>query len=142
MRALVLVTTLLLGACANWPWLQAAGIADAGPADYLVNVLAADAKVREGLWQAALQEPDTESGKLHRALLRSVPGQVAYDPVAAEAALKELLSQDPSAGVARVARARLADLQSVGACRADVEELKRRLSKVADIEKRLDKERH
>jgi hypothetical protein len=40
-----------------------------------------------------------------------------------------------------VARARLEDLRATNACRAEVDQLKRRLSKVADIERRLDRER-
>ena len=112
------------------------------PADYLVRALTADAAGREELWQAAEHESAGELASLHRGLLRSIPGTTVYDPVAAETALQEIVSQKPSPDVALVARARIEDLHALNACRGDVENLKRRLSKVADIEKRLDRERH
>lgn len=135
-----LAVLALAGCATSWPLhLDTFG---QGPADYLVTALSADAKERDVLWQAAQREPAGPAGNLHRALLRSIPGSGVYDPAAAESALQELLTQNPTADVALVARARLEDLHAIGACRSDVDDLKRRLSKVADIEKRLDQQRH
>jgi hypothetical protein len=133
---------LLLAGCATTPWPFAGSVGAQTPANYLVMALAADPKEREALWQAAQHDTAGEMTSLHRALLRSIPGSAIYDPVAAESALQDLLTHDPRADVAQVARARLADLHAIAACRSDVDDLKRRLSKVADIEKRLDRERH
>jgi len=109
--------------------------------DYLARALTSEQSEKEKLWQAAMQAPTGEEATLHRALLRSVAGHSGYDPAAAEVELQALLAQSPSADVATVARARLEDLRAANACRHEVEVLKRRLSKVADIEKRLDQER-
>jgi hypothetical protein len=109
--------------------------------EFLVRALGADAAGREAMWQTTLKLPVSEAATLHRALLRSVPGHSGYDVAAAEAELQALLSQSPSADVAPVARARLEDLRATAGCRYEVENLKRRLSKVADIERRLDSER-
>jgi hypothetical protein len=133
---------LALAACAGMPWPLSHDPNLLPPADYLMRALTSDANGREAMWQAAEHETAGELASLHRALLRSIPGTTLYDPVAAEAALQELVSTKPSADVALVARARIEDLHALNACRGDVENLKRRLSKVADIEKRLDRERH
>lgn len=109
--------------------------------DFLVQALTADAPRRETLWQATLKDAPGEETSLRRALLRTVPGHSGYDMVAAETELQALLSQSPSVEVAPVARARLEDLRAASACRTEVESLKKRLSKVADIERRLDQQR-
>lgn len=109
--------------------------------EYLARALTSEQSEKEQLWQRALQAPAAEQATLRRALLRSVAGHTGYDPVAAEVELQALLAQSPAADVATVARARLEDLRASNACRQEVEVLKRRLSKVADIEKRLDQER-
>lgn len=142
-RLSAMLVVLALGACADLrlpAFMQSESASS--PADYLLKALTTDTAGREALWQAAEHESAGEQASLHRALLRSVPGSTLYDPVAAEAALQELVAHNPSADVALVARARIEDLHAVNACRGDVENLKRRLSKVADIEKRLDRERH
>jgi hypothetical protein len=142
----VLAAPLALGACASlqWPDFMRSDreVAPSSPADYLLRALTVDAAGREAMWQAAEHESPGESASLHRGLLRSIPGSSLYDPAAAETALQELVAHNPSSDVALVARARLEDLHAINACRGDVENLKRRLSKVADIEKRLDRERH
>lgn len=147
MRSLVtVVLPLALGACASTQWpaflKSDSAVAPSSPADYLLRALTVDASGREAMWQAAEHESAGESATLHRALLRSIPGTSLYDPNAAQTALEDLVAHNPSPDVALVARARIEDLHAINACRGDVENLKRRLSKVADIEKRLDRERH
>jgi hypothetical protein len=109
--------------------------------EYLATALASEPARREQLWRDVLKETTGEQATLHRALLRTVAGHSGYDPLTAESELQGLLAQSPSADIASVARARLEDLRVANACRHEVESLKRRLSKVADIEKRLDQER-
>lgn len=110
--------------------------------EYLVRALTSDAQQKEAMWQAALKEPPSDQAALHRALLRTVPGHSGYDLAAAEAEFQDLLARSPPGDVATVARARLEDLRLANGCRQEVEGLKRRLSKVADIERHLDQERH
>lgn len=140
-RKAVLLLCAALAGCAVGPIHVHGDHSTADHLDYLMRALTAEPAEKEKLWQSALQEPTGEEATLHRALLRSVAGHGAYDPVAAEVELQALLAQSPAADVATVARARLEDLRAANACRHEVEVLKRRLSKVADIEKRLDQER-
>jgi hypothetical protein len=137
----VLLLALALGGCALGSLRLQRGQDAAEHLEFLVEALTADSQRRESLWQATLKENPGEDASLRRALLRSVPGHSGYDLAAAEADLQALLAQSPSADVAPVARARLEDLRATNACRAEVDQLKRRLSKVADIERRLDRER-
>jgi len=132
---------LLLAGCTIGPLHVHRGTEAADHLEYLARALAAEPSQRERLWQGAQQEPTGEEASLHRALLRTVAGHSGYDLAAAETELQGLLAQNPSADVGSVARARLEDLRVATACRLEVENLKRRLSKVADIEKRLDQER-
>lgn len=139
--ALVLALTVLAG-CAGSPWLSPRWSDPAPHLEYLVRAQTAAPEEREAMWQAAVREPPGEVATLHRALLRTVGGHSGYDLAAAEIELQGLLSQSPPADIAPVARARLEDLHAANGCRTEVENLKRRLSKVADIEKRMDQERH
>jgi hypothetical protein len=142
MRILPALSSAALAAgCALGPVHIHRGVDASDHLEYLVRALTADTQQRESLWQAALKEPVGDEASLHRALLRTVPGHSGYDLAAAEAELQDLLSHSPNADVAPVARARLEDLHLVNGCRQEVEGLKRRLSKVADIERRLDQER-
>jgi hypothetical protein len=141
MRSAWLPLAALLAGCTVGPVHVHRG-RDAGDhLEYLARALAAEQSQREQLWQAAIQEPTGEEATLHRALLRTVSGHSGYDLAAAEVELQALLAQSPAAEVGKVARARLEDVRVANACRHEVEVLKRRLSKVADIEKRLDQER-
>ena len=132
---------LALTGCASAPLRVERGPGAAEHLDYLVRALAAEPAQREQIWQVAQQEGGGDVAALHRALLRSVAGHGGYDPAAAESELQALLAKKPNDEIAAVARVRLEDLRVANACRREVENLKRRLSKVADIEKRLDQER-
>lgn len=141
-RSLLLAgAALLLAGCALGPLHVHRGRDAADHLGYLARALAAEPSQRERLWQEALQEPTGEEASLHRALLRTVAGHSGHDMATAETELQSLLAQSPSDDIGSVARARLEDLRVANACRHEVENLKRRLSKVADIEKRLDQER-
>lgn len=140
-RFAIAVAALALSGCAVGPVHIHRG-PDAGDhLEYLVRALTADTQQKEQMWQDALKEPPGDVAALHRALLRTVPGHSGYDLAAAEAELQNILAGSPPADVAPVARARLEDLKLANGCRQEVEGLKRRLSKVADIERRLDQER-
>lgn len=132
---------LLVAGCSVGPVRVAHGPDAAEHLEYFAEAIAAEPSRRERLWQSALQEPPGPDAALHRALLRTVAGHSGYDPAAGETELHALLAQKPPRDVAAVARARLEDLRAINACRTEAESLKRRLSKVADIEKRLDQER-
>lgn len=135
------VATALAG-CSLWPMhAPDRGLDTRDHMEFLVRALTAETAGRESMWQSALREPAGEVASLHRALLRSVPNHAGYDVAAAEAELQALLAKSPSADIAPVARARLEDLRAAAGCRYEVDDLKRRLSKVADIERRLNRER-
>jgi hypothetical protein len=131
----------LLAGCSLGPVHIHRGAEASDHLEYLVRALTADSQQRESMWQSALKQEPGDEASLHRALLRTVPGHSGYDLAAAETELQDLLSHSPTADIAPVARARLEDLKLVSGCRQEVESLRRRLSKVADIERRLDQER-
>lgn len=132
---------LLLGGCAETPVHMHRG-PDAGiHLELLARALGAEPAQREEMWAAVQREAPGPRAALHRALLRTVAGHSGYDPGAAEIELQGVLAASPPPDVAPVARARLEDLRVSNACRHEAETLKKRLSKVADIEKRLDQER-
>lgn len=136
-----LVVTLLLGGCAMSPVHVHRGPDSGQHLELLMRALAAEPAARETMWQAVQREAPGPQATLRRALLRTVPGHAGYDLAAAEIELQGLLAQSPAPDVAPVARARLEDLRASSACHQEVESLRKRLSKVADIEKRLDQQR-
>lgn len=140
MRSAVAIVVFVAG-CAVGPVHVHRGAGALDHPEYLVHALTSDSHSREAMWQAAAKEPPGEDAALRRALLRSVPGHSGYDMAAAETELQNLLANSPSADVAPLARARLEDLRAAAACRQEVEGLKRRLSKVADIERRMNEDR-
>lgn len=130
-----------LAACAVWPWQHGRSSADASThLEFLLQALAADVEKREALWRATGgPEPLTEDAALRKAVLRTVPGHSGYDPVLAERELQTVLSRTSSREIAPVARLRLEELRALQTCRAEVDSLKKRLAKVADIERELDR---
>lgn len=139
--ALALLAPLLLAACSVGPVHLHRGPGANEHLEFLVQAFTADTAGREQMWQTTLKSPASDETSLQRALLRTVPGHSGYDIPAAEVELQALLARSPSAEIAPVARARLEDLRAANGCRQEVEALKRRLSQVADIEKRLDSNR-
>jgi hypothetical protein len=79
---------------------------------------------------------------LRVALLQSVPHHSGYDPARAREQLDALASRSPaSRDVAMVARLRLAEMGETAACRSEATELRARLSRVVDIERRLNQDK-
>lgn len=132
---------LLAAGCARQPLHVHTDIAVVAQYEYLMQALAADAPAREALWQDLQLQSEGRHKALRQALLRSVPGHTGHDLAAAESELQAFLAQGPQSGLAPVAKARLEDVRAQRACRIEVESVKRRLSKVADIERRQDQNR-
>lgn len=106
--------------------------------DFLVHALEADGRGREQLWRDYASGDGTDDDQLRAALLQSLPDHSGHDPAQARARLDALAVKRPgSVDVASVARLRLAQLQGDGDCRREVTELKQRLARVVDIERRL-----
>jgi hypothetical protein len=123
-----------LGGCASWS--QQLGTID--HVDFLAQALEADGRAREQLWRDYGGAAGSDDAQLRAALLQSLPDHSGYDPVAARARLDALAVKQPgSTDVASVARLRLAQLSDDNDCRREVAELKQRLARVVDIERRL-----
>lgn len=114
--------------------------------ELLARALSADAQTREKMWRDAAPATRSQSAALDRALLQSVPGHSGYDPNAAESALVALLNDLPPDDLEWVARMRLAELRTetrAGTeCRQENAQLKQRLSRVVDIERKLNRNGH
>ena len=139
--AAVALVSLVVAGCAAGPLHVHRGIEAEDHFAYLVRALNSDTEEREDMWKDAVKEKPGELASLHRALLRTVPGHSGSDLAQAEIELQGLLATNPSYHVAPVVRARLEDLRTINVYRHEADQLKRRLSKVADIEKRMDQER-
>lgn len=129
---------LMLAGCSQWP--PRIGVATPAHAhlEFLARASSASPAARELMWRESVAHGSPEESQLRRALLLSVPGSARYNPAKAETELRSLLAADPPAEVAAVARMRLEALLSSGECREQVDILKKRLSKIADIERGSD----
>lgn len=134
-RPIILLSLVLIcDGCTSFPGLRP-DVHD--HLDFLTQALNADPQARESMWKASQNSDSSYSAKLHRALLRSVPGHSGYDSKMAEANLRSLIQQVPATDVAAVAHTRLAELKADAACRNEVDMLKLRLSKMVDIERQI-----
>ena len=132
--AALLAATLALSGCAVLlPWERTAR----GHADFWAEALAADAAAREHLWKQTLLGERDDDRVLRTALMQSLPGHLGSDMRSAERTLRALAERRSDVGV--LARLRLAELGEGRECREETTELKRRLSKVVDIERTLDR---
>lgn len=132
--ACVLALSLLAGGCAAWP----RGGPAADTLAFLSQALEADARAREIMWKDFGALRDTPDAEVRAAVLQSLPGHSGYDLPAARQRLEALgASGATPADTARVARLRLAELGEVAECRAETAELRQRLARVVDIERRL-----
>lgn len=131
----------LLAGCASWMPRSAA----AAHADLLTQALSADPQRREQIWRGVRAGGLSAAAQLDKALMQSVPGHSGYDPAAAESALQEILDGRPSADVASTARLRLTELRTElrgsSECRQEVSDLRQRLARVVEIERRLNQDR-
>jgi hypothetical protein len=108
---------------------------------FLTRALDADARGREALWRTYGRGGATDDAQLRVALLQSVPGHAGYDPAAARVRLDALAGQNPApVEVATVARLRLAEMNETVECRNEATELRARLARVVDIERRLNQD--
>jgi hypothetical protein len=133
--ARVCAMTLALGACTSWgPFVHGGG---PDPLTDLADVLGSDPGSRETMWLSARKDNSSPRAQLHTALLQSVPGHTGFDPGAAEHSLQALLTGDAPADVATAARARLAELKAAGNCQTRVEELRKQVTKIVEIERKM-----
>ena len=130
----LLALSALLEGCSAWSARPTAG----DPLAFLTQALEADGRAREQLWRQTDESDASDDAQLRAALLQSLPHHSGYDLVAAHARLEALAAKQPDrAGVAGVARLRLAQLSDDSECRREVAQLKQRLARVVDIERRL-----
>lgn len=127
---------MLLGGCATW----SQHLTAVDHLGFLTQALGADPGGREALWRSAAGGGGSDDAQLRIALLQSLPNHSGYDAAAARLRLDALASKNPaSIEVTSVARLRLAEMSETAECRAEVTELKQRLARVVDIERRLNK---
>lgn len=98
--------------------------------DYLARVLTAPAIKLDAMLLDAKHDSGS-SGRLHRALIESVPDYSEYNPAAATSKLRSLQAQHSNAVAAAIARVRLAEMGQEDACL-------NRLHKIVNIERSLD----
>lgn len=109
---------------------------------FLTRALDADPRGREALWRSYGHGGSSDDALLRIALLQSVPGHAGYDPAAARVRLDALAGQNPApVDVAAVARLRLAEMNETVECRNEATELRARLARVVDIERRLNQDK-
>jgi len=137
-RALLVAGSLALsaalGGCAAWS--QRASAVD--HLDFLAQALEADSRAREQLWRDYGAAAGDDDAQLRAALLQSLPDHSGYDADQARAHLDALaVKQAGSQEVASVARLRLAQMDESADLQREVVELKQRLARVVDIERRL-----
>jgi hypothetical protein len=98
----------------------------------------ADGRAREQLWREYGAAAGSDDALLRAALLQSLPDHSGYDADKARARLDALAVKQPaSVNVASVAHLRLAQMNQDADLRREVAELKQRLARVVDIERRL-----
>ncbi|MGH8505779.1 MAG: hypothetical protein ACRETM_07425 [Stenotrophobium sp.] len=110
--------------------------------DFMSQAMSASPSAREAMWQAARTGGTSARAELRVALLQSIPDHSGYDPGAAQRRLKALLARHPSAGLAAVARTRIAELAESDSCRKEVADMQRRMTMMVDIERRQDQQKH
>ena len=107
---------------------------------FLSQALQAEPPERELLWRGLAGAPPSEDQQLRVALMQSLPNHSGHDPAAARARLDALAARHPGLrDVAAVARLRLAELDETAACRSEATELRARLARVVDIERRMNR---
>jgi hypothetical protein len=127
--------SLALAGCASWSSRSYTALDHLA---FLNQALEADARARETLWRDQAGAAPSEHQQLRVALLQSLPHHSGYDAAAARAQLDALAARNPgSRDVAAVARLRLAELGESAECRSEATELRARLARVVDIERRM-----
>lgn len=125
----------LLGGCAAWSSRHYSAV---DHIEFLSQALQADPRGREALWRSLTGDDRSDDAELRVALMQSVPAHSGYDVAASRARLGALAAKNPaSLEVASVARLRLSQLDEGNECRDEVAQLKQRLARVVEIERRL-----
>lgn len=125
----------LLGGCAAWSSRHYSAL---DHIEFLTQALQSDARGRDTLWRNLVNGDGSDDSELRVALMQSVPGHAGYNIVEARARLDALAAKSPaSLEVASIARFRLTHLNEGSQCRDEVAELKQRLARVVDIERRM-----
>ncbi|MDP3859660.1 MAG: hypothetical protein Q8Q73_18025 [Stagnimonas sp.] len=154
-RWMPLAAALLLAGCAGlptypgMPWADAPSQSGNAHLDFLLSAQAADGASREALWQQVRNRArGTPAADLHIALVQSLEGHSGYDLAAAERRLRALRALKPAPEIDAVARLRLTELQDQRQYRQQAEsvsrelnDLKRRLAQLIEIERHLDGDR-
>ena len=130
---LALLFSALASGCAALPGYDGSGDEIA----YLTRALEAQPAALNAMMVSAHHD-DSIDGKLHVALLKSVPGYAGYDPSGSVTQLRALQQNYGGTMVGAVAHMRLAELAQEYSCRQQNDALRRRLHKVVDIERSLD----
>lgn len=126
---------MLAGGCASWSSRHLSAVDHIA---FLSQALQSDPKGRELMWRELSADERSDDAELRSALLQSVAGHSGTDLNAARQRLDALAVKNPaSLEVASLARLRLAQLTENAQCRDEVAELKQRLARVVDIERRL-----
>jgi hypothetical protein len=130
-----LALSVLAGGCAAWSSRHLTAVDHLA---FLSQALAADGKARETLWRDFSGADGSDDAQLRAALLQSLPNHSGTDLTAARQRLDALAAKSPaSIEVASVARLRLAQMNEGAVCRDEIAELRQRLARVVDIERRL-----
>jgi hypothetical protein len=109
---------------------------------FLSQALDADPRGRETIWRSMTGSDASDDTRLRIALMQSLPHHSGYDPAAARERLDALATRTPIAPeVATVARLRLAEMNETAECRGEASELRQRLARVVDIERRLNQDK-
>jgi hypothetical protein len=112
------------------------GLSSMSDIEFLDHAAQATPAAREAEWRSLSTSKDFgEDHALRLALLESFPGHSGYDPAGAQRGLRALLAQNPSEQAALAARLRLAGMSEQAGLLAENADLKRRLSKLVDIER-------
>lgn len=91
----------------------------------------------EPMLTAAHNEPGPE-GRLHVAILKSLPGYDGYDPAGAKTMLSDLGDRYAHSEIGAVAHERLAELWQESACWKQTDALQLKLHQMVDIERSID----
>jgi hypothetical protein len=131
----MILSATLLGGCAAWSSRHYSAV---DHIEFLSQALQADARARDTLWRNLVNKDGSDDSELRAALLQSVAGHSGTNVAEARTRLDALAAKNPaSLDVASVARLRLSQLNEGVQCRDEVAELKQRLARVVDIERRL-----
>lgn len=134
------LSALLLGGCAQD---MTRPPPPPDPLAFLTQAIEADDHAREAMWKAASGAGPSDDAVLRTALLQSLPGHSGYDLAAAHDTLSRLARKEPEAPrVAAVAHLRLAQIDEHAGCTTEVIQLRQRLARVVEIEKRLNSKGH